>query len=148
MPPSSSAQLAKPETHRHLQFSFSGTTVPAVVYRIEDTADNTDDAIITIEVTPVAPTATPDQAETTPGVPVTVPVLDNDTPGDPAVPLDPSGTPQTSITVPDQGVWVVDPTSGGITFTPEADFIDMTQTLDYIVADENGSETGQPSMSP
>ena len=93
-----------------------------------------------------SPEATPDQSLNNPiGTQVQVDVLAND-PG--AVPLDPTtvmiidpatGLPVTSLVVPGEGEWVVDPVTGAITFIPEPGFTGNPTPVDYVVSDFDGT---------
>ncbi|WP_169795498.1 SdrD B-like domain-containing protein [Arthrobacter woluwensis] len=79
------------------------------------------------------------------GTVVTVPALKNDK-GD----LDPStvkitdkdGKPVSSLVVPGEGTWTVDPNTGDITFAPEKGFTGNPTPVNYTVKDLNGNETG------
>lgn len=90
------------------------------------------------------PTASDDADTTSRGIPVTIDVLSNDAPGDPSYPLvptsvqliDPStSNPVSSVTVPGEGTWTVDPLTGEVTFSPVPDFTGVTTPVDYIVKD-------------
>ena len=82
----------------------------------------------------VGPQVGPDSASTTQGKPVDVPVLANDKPGTSGSPLDPAsvklldgtGKPVTTLTVPNQGTYTVDPTTGAVTFTPVPTFTSIS----------------------
>ncbi|MFJ7288843.1 Ig-like domain-containing protein [Curtobacterium sp. NPDC098951] len=93
----------------------------------------------------------------TPGQPATVDVLQGAT-GD----IDPTTVQLTApdvagstvrdggktLTVPGQGVWTVDPTSGAVTFTPEDGFTKNPTPVTYTVADTRGNQTqGQVSVT-
>ena len=92
------------------------------------------------------PIAEPDFATTPKGTPVLLPLFGNDaaSPGASLVPSsvriqDPaSGTWGTRVTVPGEGTYVVDPTSGAITFTPLPSFTGKTKPLPYRVTDTTG----------
>jgi len=54
--------------------------------------------------------------------------------------IDPTtGNPVTTLTVPNEGVWTVDPTTGKITFTPEAGFTGDPTPITYVVSDRAGN---------
>ncbi|KAG1694868.1 Serine-aspartate repeat-containing protein D [Nymphon striatum] len=55
--------------------------------------------------------------------------------------LDPSGNPVTSLVVTGEGTWTVDPTSGDITFTPEAGFLGDPTPVKYTVKDTTNLES-------
>ncbi len=111
---------------------FEGDPTP-ITYRAD--YDNSDAATATIVVT-YLPEAIDDAAAGNKlGDTVTVDVLENDA-GD----LDPSsiriihpttGEPVEQLTVPDEGVWSIDPATGEITFTPEAGFADNPTPITY-----------------
>ena len=83
-----------------------------------------------------------DNATGTPGTPVTVDVLANDDTVDSTTVkiVDPAtGDPVTELVVPGEGTWIVDPTTGTITFTPEAGFTGDPTPIDYTAEDNNGN---------
>ena len=94
---------------------------------------------------PQAIEANDDTGTGTPGNPVTIDVLGNDTGDNPLDPtsvqiIDPvTGNPVTTLTVPGEGVWTVDPTTGAITFTPEASFTGDPTPITYTVDDTDGN---------
>jgi uncharacterized repeat protein (TIGR01451 family) len=96
------------------------------------------------------PVANPDQSSGNPiGQAVTVDVLVNDIQGD--LPIDPTSVaivnpPPGStmlldkfLEVPGEGYWVVNPTTGAITFTPEAGFTGNPTPITYTVDDIRGN---------
>ncbi len=126
--------------------AYTGTTT-SLPYRVADA--NGTFAQSTLQVTvenPPAPTAADDQATTLQGTPVTLHTLDNDT-SDPAAPLAPASVklldPATSayassVTIPAEGTYVVDPTTGDVTFTPLKPFHGTARQVMYQVKDEAG----------
>ena len=98
-----------------------------------------------LAVTAAPPVATDDNAGTT-SVPIAITVLTNDTPC--SSPIDPtkvmlidpvSGTPSTSVTIPGEGSYVVNTTTGVVTFTPEPGLTTpKTSTIKYTITDTNG----------
>ncbi|NBC64043.1 MAG: tandem-95 repeat protein [Bacteroidetes bacterium] len=101
------------------------------------------------------PIAQDDNGTMEEGQPVTMNILSNDSDVDgtidpTTVSLDEtsvSGSTCTStdgegdcveVTVPGEGVWTVDETTGEVTFTPEAGFTDDPTPIDYTVADNDG----------
>lgn len=77
--------------------------------------------------------------------PVTMDVLGDDS--DPENNIDPTtvqiidpatGNPVTTLVVPGEGVWTVDPVTGAITFTPEDGFVNDPTPIDYVVSDTTG----------
>ena len=90
-----------------------------------------------------SPVAAPDSATTGQGVPVTVSPYADDTPGVGAVLVDESvrlldgTTPVTTLTTAD-GVYVVDPLTGDVEFTPNASFLGTTTPVAYRITDSSG----------
>lgn len=108
----------------------------------------TDTVIIPLVAAP--PVANPDVSSGNPiGQAVTVNVLSNDIRGD--LPIDPASVvivnpPPGStlildklLVVPGEGYWVVNTTTGAITFTPEAGFTDDPTPINYTVDDVQGN---------
>ncbi|MGL5829941.1 MAG: Ig-like domain-containing protein, partial [Angustibacter sp.] len=127
--------------------AFLGATTP-VTYRIADANGSTDTAKISITVTPNPPVAAPDTATTPQNVPVTQDVLANDASG--TLNLDPTtvkikdpadGTFKTTVTIPGEGKYTVDPATGKITFDPEPDFVGTATPVTYEVANSAGTKT-------
>jgi uncharacterized repeat protein (TIGR01451 family) len=123
--------------------AFTGTT--SVLYRATDTDGHDASAAITVDVTPIVPTAADDDRTTPYDTPVTVTVAANDDPGAPSAPLDlatvrllDAGTPATTVTVAGEGTYDVNP-DGTITFTPEAGFTGTATPQPYRIADVNGT---------
>jgi uncharacterized repeat protein (TIGR01451 family) len=121
-----------------------GTTLTNVA-SVEDRGDATDNTA-TATATVIAPPAATDDADrgNTIGDAVAVDVLGNDsgtgTALDPSsvVLRDGSGAWVTSLTVPGEGRWVVDPATGAVTFTPAPGFGGDPTPVAYRVADVNG----------
>ena len=105
----------------------------------------------------IAPIATCDTATYTKGTPVTVNVLANDTTGDTVVPTTVSLVASsitgatctvtdadgdcTSVNVPGEGVWTVNPTTGAVTFTPATGFTGTPKPIQYNVEDAEGTRS-------
>jgi len=100
-----------------------------------------------VTVDPPEPPVTQDDSETNQplGQPVTVSVLGDDS--DPENNIDPTtvviidpttGDPVTSLVVPGEGTWVVDPVTGDITFTPEPGYLGDPTPIVYTVTDTTG----------
>ncbi len=124
---------------------YIGTGTP-VTYRVADGNGATATATITVSVIAPPPATTADSTSTQQGVPVVINPLSNDSPGAAGAPLDPTSvrlmngsTPVTSLTVPGEGTYVVDPTTGDITFTPVPTFTGATTPVTYRVTDSNGA---------
>ena len=128
---------------------YSGTATPAP-YRIFNAYAQSDDSTYTPTVTtPPTPAVDPVTSSgigTTPqSASVTVPA------GTSLQLLDPSGAPTTTLTVPGQGTFVLDPTSGHITFTPVLGYDGTPSPVPYQVTDpygQTGSATYSPSVVP
>ena len=125
---------------------YTGPT-PAVPYRVADANGTVASSTMQVTVSePVAPTAQDDLATTLQGTPVTLAALANDT-SDPAAPLDPAslkllkptdGSYVTSVTIPGEGTYTVDPATGDVTFTPQKSFHGTATPVTYQVKDEAG----------
>ncbi|MBL3685962.1 hypothetical protein D3248_03205 [Leucobacter zeae] len=135
---------------------FIGTADP-VGYRVDDTDGNTVESTYTPTLTPVTPTAHPDQTSGPQGVPQSVDPFANDEAGDEQVPLDPDsltlldadGTPVAAVTVAGQGTYTVQ--DGRIVFTPEPQFTGTADPVSYRIADANGTtaeSTYTPTVNP
>jgi LPXTG-motif cell wall-anchored protein len=125
--------------------TFTGSATP-ITYQVKDTAGGMATSTIAIAVTPITPVAVDNDASTVAGSPVTVPVLGNDLPGAASAPLDPTsvlmrdpadGVFKASVTIPGEGTYTVDPTTGKLTFTPVAGFTGVTTPVTYQVQDTN-----------
>lgn len=120
-------------------FGFAGTP-PTVDYRVTDRYGQTGDGTYAPAVVPPAPPAAP--AETSTGVGttpqragVTVPT------GGSVTLLDTDGDPATSVTIPGQGTYTVDPATGTLTFTPAPGFTGTVAPVTYRVTDAYGQST-------
>ena len=117
---------------------------PTIIdYTVDDIGGET--VTSTVEVTYV-PEAAPDtDLNNVPGTAVTVDPLANDSGVfDPTTVmiLGPSGAPVTSLIVPGEGTWDVDPVTGAITFTPEPGFEGNPTIIDYTVDTIEGETVG------
>ena len=55
--------------------------------------------------------------------------------------IDPAdNTPKSTVTIPGEGVYTVDPNSGEVTFTPEDDFTGTATPITYQAEDDNGDQ--------
>ncbi len=126
--------------------NFSGIVTP-ITYSVCDNGTPLpalcDQAIINMEVilTNIAPVANDDGATTPEDTPVTFSITGNDTDADgvidpSTIDLDPS-TPgnQTTFTIPGQGTYVANTTTGEVTFTPALNFNGAVNTITYSVCD-------------
>ncbi|WKW45969.1 Ig-like domain-containing protein [Myroides sp. JBRI-B21084] len=111
----------------------------------------------------ILPITTCDTATMTAGSPVTVNVVTNDTTGDTVDPttvsLVASSIPGatcdvtdangdcTQVTVPGEGVWSVNPTTGAVTFTPASGFTGTPTPITYTVEDAEGSESNAATIT-
>ncbi|PWD50841.1 hypothetical protein C8046_09450 [Serinibacter arcticus] len=126
-------------------------------YRITDSNGQTATANVTATLRP-GPVAAPDTATTNQDVTVALPVLDNDTAGQTAAggvgtkdvtsvifPTtgQPAGATITddgrTLTVPGQGVYTANPTTGVVSFDPEPTFTGETSPVTYSFADGSGN---------
>ncbi|MEM7734300.1 MAG: Ig-like domain-containing protein [Deinococcota bacterium] len=127
---------------------FNSDPTPTT-YTVQDEAGNVSNvATITIDYVPVA---TDDSATTDPDTPVTIPILDNDS-GDISTPIitlqPPAGitpNPDGSVTIPDEGTYVVNP-NGTVTFTPEPGF-NGPSTIDYTLTDDEGNVSNPATIT-
>ncbi|TKT85324.1 Ig-like domain-containing protein, partial [Dyadobacter frigoris] len=122
-------------------FQFTSTTSPPITDG--NTGNNT--ASIGLNVDPKPPVTVPDTKITVAGTPTVISVLTNDTPGtDPIAPgtvliTDPAdNTPKTSVTIPGEGTYTVNTTTGDVTFTPIPTFTGTGTPVSYTVKDVNG----------
>ncbi|MGL5859369.1 MAG: Ig-like domain-containing protein, partial [Angustibacter sp.] len=127
--------------------AFTGAATP-LTYRVTDGDGVTATSTITITVTPIVPVAGDDEAATPSDTPVTVDVLADDRPGAASAPLDPTsvrlrdpadGVFKTSVTIPSEGTYTVDPATGAVTFDPVPTFSGAATPITYRVADDNGT---------
>ncbi|MCG3880371.1 tandem-95 repeat protein, partial [Psychrobacter sp. Ps6] len=130
---------------------FTADPTP-ISYSVEDINGLvSNEATVTIDYPQTAPVAVNDVGVGPLNSPVTVDILnnDNDAEGD----LDPTtvklidpdnGDEVTTLTITGEGEWVVDPTSGAVTFTPEVGFTNDPTPVDYVVSDITG-QTSNPA---
>jgi len=125
--------------------TFSGPS--SIAYQVTDTSGNKAMSTVTVTVTAIVPVAADDKADTAFDTAVTVPVLANDKPGDPSAPLVPgsvrvidpaTGDPVSSLRVPGQGTFTVQP-DGGVRLMPEDGSTGATTPVTYQVSDANGT---------
>ena len=104
------------------------------------------EAMVSTPVNLLPPVATDDGVSgVAPGTPAVINLLDNIS--DPNGDLDPtslmlldaSGNPVTTLAVPGEGVWEVDPATGEVTFTPEPGFEGDPTPVDFVVSDVHGA---------
>ena len=87
------------------------------------------------------------------GQPVTIKTVSNDSDPENSLDptsvmlIDPSGNPVTTLVVPGEGTWAVDPTTGDITFTPETGFVGDPTPVSYTVKDTQGLESNVAKVS-
>ena len=121
-------------------------------YTVDDTSGNTSNqATITLtDNTP--PVATNDSQNYNVGSATNVVVLTNDLDNE-AIDsgsvqlIDPSNsTPSTSVNVPGEGNWTVQP-DGSVTFTPNAGFTGTPSTIAYVVDDTSGNTSNQGTIT-
>ena len=132
----------------------------AAPYTVADNDGNTSNAANVSIAFGDAPVAADDPVTSATIAPVTVNPLANDTDADGT--LDPTtvvltgtGAPAGStlaadgktLTVPGEGVWTVDATTGEITFTPDAGFAGDPTAAPYTVADNDGNTSNPATVS-
>ena len=127
---------------------FTGTDT--FQYSVSDGKGGTDTAMVTVTVggnPAVNPVAVSDSSlGNTVGVPVRVDVLANDSDADgtliPAtVRIIGTANAGDPLAVPGEGNWTVDPSTGAITFTPEAGFSSNPTPIQYVVQDNDGNSS-------
>lgn len=100
---------------------------------------------------PEYPVLNDDKSTAEVGQSVVVNVLNNDTDEqndiDPTSVklLDKEGNKVTELTVSGEGQWVVNSTTGEVTFTPETDFTGDPKPVQYIAADKEGNKADSPA---
>ncbi|MGL5829588.1 MAG: Ig-like domain-containing protein, partial [Angustibacter sp.] len=126
--------------------TFVGEATP-VTYQVKDTSGNTFTSTITITVTP-PPAVKPDTATTPQNTNVVIDPLLNDLPSSTGKPLDPTsvllkdpadGTFKKTVTIPGEGTYTVDPTTGKVTFDPLPTFTGTATPVTYQVKDSDGA---------
>ncbi|MBK8492588.1 MAG: hypothetical protein IPL49_17285 [Saprospirales bacterium] len=128
------------------ELGFNDDPTP-ITYTIEDNDGNTSNvATIVVDYVPVAT----DDVSTgnVTNTPVTVDVLANDLTGDivdpTTVQIVGTANPGDPLTVPGEGTWTVNPTTGAITFTPQPGFTADPTDITYTVKDGEGN-TSNPA---
>jgi len=143
------------------QSGFTTDPTP-VAYTVADNDGNlSNEATITLDFDIAPPVAVDDSlGNLATNAPATINPLTNDTDLDgtvvPAsVLLTGTGAPAGSavspdgktLTVPGEGVWVVNPTTGLVTFTPEAGFTASPTPAGYTVADNDGNISNEATLT-
>lgn len=144
---------------------FTADPIP-ISYTVADNDGNKSNvATITIDYNPQSPIANDDLSSgNTTGEPTNISVTDND--NDPDGTIDPTTVNLiassisggicnttdangncTKITVPNEGVWTMDPNTGVVTFTPEIEFIDNPTAIQYNVQDNDGNQTNTATIT-
>jgi CshA-type fibril repeat protein len=114
---------------------FSGTPTP-VIYQVTDEYGQTGSSTYTPTVTPPPPpTASEKTSSGPPNSPqtTTIPI-----PAGGTVTLLDGSTPVSTLTIPGQGTYVLDPTTGVITFTPAEGYSGTPTPVTYRVTDAYG----------
>ncbi|MFK7877065.1 MAG: OmpA family protein [Paracoccaceae bacterium] len=134
-----------------------GDPTPAS-YTVNDDAGNTSNAATVTVTYGAGPVASDDTVASAGTGPIAFSPLTNDTgPSalDPTrVVLTATGAPSgstlasdgKSLTVPGQGTWSVDPTTGATTFTPETTFTGVPTAASYTVTDINGRTSNEARL--
>ncbi|MEO1674301.1 MAG: Ig-like domain-containing protein, partial [Pseudomonadota bacterium] len=129
--------------------ALTGDPTP-IRYTVADNDGNvSNEAEVRTDYPPFGPVVQDDSATgLAVGAPVTIDVLNNDV-ADSALDRtsvlidDPNGGPGvTTLTVPNEGTWMVDPMSGAITFMPASGFAGDPTPITYTVADQDGDRSG------
>jgi len=87
------------------------------------------------------------------GTAVTVQIVSNDTGSEND--LDPTtvqlinttGSPVSTLNVPGEGIWTIDPNTGDITFTPEMNFLGDPAPVNYTIKDSKGIESNTAKVT-
>ena len=119
---------------------FLGDPTP-IGYSVDDVSGNTVESTVAITYLDPEPIPSDENLNNVAGTAVTVDVLANDGDVDPSTVMiiDPAtGDPVTTLTVPGEGVWTVDPVTGALTFTPEDGFTGDPTPVDYVVTNVLG----------
>ena len=131
--------------------NYSGTSTP-VEYQVADNDGDTVTATIDLTVDEVndPPVAVNDNGTTDEDTSITLDVLDNDSDVDGN--LEPSSVvfvnppvgstlsaDSKTLTVPNEGEYVIDPDSAQVTFTPEENYSGTSTPVEYQVADNDGA---------
>jgi len=133
---------------------LSAGTKTSVTYRVTDVTGQTATSTLT-PVVPPPPVATNDTSTGPYDTNQLIDPLTNDTPGASSAPLvattvklcgiDPVQTPdnctQTTLVVPNEGTYTVNPTTGVVTFDPVPSFVGTATAVAYQVADSIGQIT-------
>ncbi|MEP5758853.1 MAG: OmpA family protein [Litoreibacter sp.] len=141
----------------------AGTTAGTYIYTYEIcevlNPTNCDTATVTVLVDEAPPVATNDTVIPLVPGPVTINPLTNDAGADPLDPtsvvLTGTGAPAGSVlasdgktlTVPGEGEWTVNPTTGIVTFTPEVGFSGSPTSAVYVVSDVMGRISNEATLS-
>ena len=138
-------------------------SVPPVTIQATDTNGTTVKTTYTPNITPVKPTATPAKTKDIQGKEQTQDATTLFKEGNPVAPIkndtiklvDPTGAEVTEMPALKGGVevgkYVVDPTTGIITFKPNKDFVGTPDPAKVVAADENGTKvetTYTPTVTP
>lgn len=138
-------------------------SVPPVTIQAADTNGTTVKTTYTPNITPVKPTATPAKTKDIQGKEQTQDATTLFKEGNPVAPIkndtiklvDPTGAEVTEMPALKGGVevgkYVVDPTTGIITFKPNKDFVGTPDPAKVVAADENGTKvetTYTPTVTP
>ena len=133
---------------------LSAGTKISVTYRVTDVTGQTATSTLT-PIVPPPPVATNDTSSGPYDTNQLINPLTNDAPGDSSAPLvattvklcgiDPVQTPdnctQTTLVVPNEGTYTVNPTTGVVTFDPVPSFVGTATAVAYQVADSIGQIT-------
>ncbi|HMO10939.1 MAG TPA: Ig-like domain-containing protein, partial [Actinotalea sp.] len=124
---------------------YSGTA-PAVGYRVTDACGQSAASPSPPTPPPPAPPAAPDRDTTQTGTATHTTAVSVPSGGSVTL-LDGDGNPATTVTIPGQGSYVLDPATGAVTFTPVLGFSGPATPVDYRVTDAYG-QTATGTYSP
>jgi CshA-type fibril repeat protein len=135
-------QLTNIDTNGRLTGSVDADGIPILAGSGQPVNASTD-SLVANACTP--PVTTNDQQPYTPGTIITINILTNDTTGDPGLATSvalvgaDTGTNGKVKTVPGEGTWTVNVTTGALTFTPEGGFSGLPTSVQYTVTDSDGN---------
>jgi uncharacterized repeat protein (TIGR02059 family) len=143
--------------------TFAGTVATVVKYQVNDTLNRTANSTITpTVVAPPVPTASPNPSSDAWDTNQTINPLTNDTAGISGVPLvattvklcgidpvqNPNSCDKTSLTVPGEGTYTVDPTTGVVTFNPLSSFTGTVATVVKYQVTDTLNRTVNSTITP
>jgi CshA-type fibril repeat protein len=126
----------------------------AVTYTVTDnTGVVSNAASVTVDYPQTPTVSTEDNVTAVSGNEVVIDVLANDSdPQNDTDPttvkiIDPTGNPVTTLTVPNEGTWDVNATTGAISFTPVTGFTGDPTPITYVVSDTTGNTSSPVTVN-